>query len=109
EQVGALVEALDASAEGPRLQVRRRVEGDPLLAVVFVVDGHHPPLRRLVPQQPRVAPGVPDHGIAGVLLPGAAAVGAVGYTLAAARAGEGGDERRLLLGAEAGGVVTVDD
>ena len=53
EEVGALEEALDTAGEGPRLQVRRRVERDPPLPVELVVHGHHPALRCLVPEQPR--------------------------------------------------------
>src|SRR5205823_10527563 len=110
EQLGALEIALDPAAVRPRFEVGRGVERDVArLAVALVVDGHHPTLRGRVPEEAGVAAAVLDHGVGGELGKGAAPVVAVGDALAAAGAGEGGDDHVVGASLEAGRVVPVHD
>ena len=79
------------------------------LPVGFVVDRHHPALRRLVPEQARVAALMLDDRVARELGPGPAAVVGIGDALAAARARVGGDEQVILAVLPARRVGPVDD
>ncbi len=127
EEVGAFGEADDAAFALPLLQIGRgeehelarfalrvlRIDRRELFALLGAVQDHHPALRGLVPVDFGVAIVVRhlgQHGIAGILRPGATAIIAEGESLITRRAGGGVDEheRRFFAGLKAGGVLPID-
>src|SRR6516165_10573461 len=76
--------------------------------VGLVVDRHHPARGCLMPEQAWIAPPMPHDRIPAELGPGSTMVVAIDDALASARAGEGRDQGRRLLRAEARRGAAVD-
>src|SRR5262249_39861932 len=101
EKIRAFEKAINPALKVPRLEILRRVEGDLALAFDFVIHGHHPRLRRFMPDEFRIAAGVFHDGISVEFGPRPAAVIAEDDALAPAGAGKGSDEHVAGTGLEA--------